>query len=1010
MNKFSMLNDLNEDNSYKIRTDSRRYLKKLSNNIIESIKYKNINNHKDQNLNPNFYSSNLNSNIINKNESPLHEKLKYNHNPSFNYPDSSTDYIQKNNSPRDKNKNLKITNINRINNNTQQKNNDTRFPSLFEIPQEKREKLLRLFINKSKPTENMNMNTIQQTRTRKFNGLTSLEKYTKKVALRKNYVSSEKNNYTYNNTGKNKASVSYHKNTFNFFINGQKKSKNNRFVNYEKNFTYNNTIENNNNNNYKKKYTIDTENNKNSRKFLYGNDSDYKQHKPLDINLNSLGFNSPNFDRYNLKTNITTKKENEEKNDVYTSSNIYVPKKAFVTRNSSIENYDKTNDQNEEKKNNHIINTKKNAITYNKKTFNLRSFIFSNHNKNNDDNNNKKENENEKNNDDSDNNTINFEDEKLRILKEEINDISSIESRSIYDSETTENNNMKLNYFLNNINKPKIILSSDSSDNKKKTAYASPLKKERNLLKENSHSVKNIYDTQIHSNKLLNYTKKNSLHNIKINTINTIEIEIDKHKSNRNEHDKCESTPHFIFTKRKTVDTPKYISENKNNFNIGVIKDINEIEEIDTEAINKSDNSIINETINDYIENNSKEIILLNRKYKTVYQSLLHNNKLTNNLCFDFWNYFKESKFLKLLYELFPITINFSNKDNSAVIRLMINYLFSSIILVYDYYSKSKLTTDIHIILNELLNFNYKNLLLIFEYTLNQSKNNKNKNIWIENIQNIISNENNIFNNNPSTILDKIKDNNNRIFQSIKIILMNYKTPTNKISIFFNNLTVRKNYQEIDNFFKHNILIINSTYGRVLPSILLRQNKLNINKDIPYLKNDPPLNKNTLIIGLEDTIINFHLDGNSYKSKGILSLRPGVTLFFEEIKKYYEIIVFSLFDKKNADYIIDAFEGKEKYIDYRLYREHCIVRDNEFIKDLSRIGRNIEKMIIVDNLPQCFMLQKENGINIRSYWEEDKNDVVLLDLIPVLINIAKDGGDVRKGLLKYEKDIVIKID
>ena len=239
---------------------------------------------------------------------------------------------------------------------------------------------------------------------------------------------------------------------------------------------------------------------------------------------------------------------------------------------------------------------------------------------------------------------------------------------------------------------------------------------------------------------------------------------------------------------------------------------------------------------------------------------------------------------------------------------------------------------------------------------------------------------------------------------------MNYKTPTNKISIFFNNLTVRKNYQEIDNFFKHNILIINSTYGRVLPSILLRQNKLNINKDIPYLKNDPPLNKNTLIIGLEDTIINFHLDGNSYKSKGILSLRPGVTLFFEEIKKNYEIIVFSLFDKKNADYIIDAFEGKEKYIDYRLYREHCIVRDNEFIKDLSRIGRNIEKMIIVDNLPQCFMLQKENGINIRSYWEEDKNDVVLLDLIPVLINIAKDGGDVRKGLLKYEKDIVIKID
>ena len=60
-------------------------------------------------------------------------------------------------------------------------------------------------------------------------------------------------------------------------------------------------------------------------------------------------------------------------------------------------------------------------------------------------------------------------------------------------------------------------------------------------------------------------------------------------------------------------------------------------------------------------------------------------------------------------------------------------------------------------------------------------------------------------------------------------------------------------------------------------------------------------------------------------------------------------------------------------------------------------------------MPQCFELQKENGINIRSYWEEDKNDVVLLDLIPVLINIAKDDGDIRKGLTKYEEDIVTKI-
>ena len=67
------------------------------------------------------------------------------------------------------------------------------------------------------------------------------------------------------------------------------------------------------------------------------------------------------------------------------------------------------------------------------------------------------------------------------------------------------------------------------------------------------------------------------------------------------------------------------------------------------------------------------------------------------------------------------------------------------------------------------------------------------------------------------------------------------------------------------------------------------------------------------------------------------------------------------------------------------------------------------KIIIVDNMPQNFRLQKENGINIKAFWGEDSSDNVLAELGIILVNIAIDGGDVRKGLEKYKDEIIRKV-
>ena len=71
------------------------------------------------------------------------------------------------------------------------------------------------------------------------------------------------------------------------------------------------------------------------------------------------------------------------------------------------------------------------------------------------------------------------------------------------------------------------------------------------------------------------------------------------------------------------------------------------------------------------------------------------------------------------------------------------------------------------------------------------------------------------------------------------------------------------------------------------------------------------------------------------------------------------------------------------YIDHRLYRDHTIQCMDVFIKDLSQLGRDLDKTIIVDNITENFLLQPDNGISIKS-WFDDPDDTALADMAPLL--------------------------
>ncbi|GLJ15192.1 hypothetical protein SUGI_0248380 [Cryptomeria japonica] len=124
--------------------------------------------------------------------------------------------------------------------------------------------------------------------------------------------------------------------------------------------------------------------------------------------------------------------------------------------------------------------------------------------------------------------------------------------------------------------------------------------------------------------------------------------------------------------------------------------------------------------------------------------------------------------------------------------------------------------------------------------------------------------------------------------------------------------------------------------------------------------------------------------------------RPHVESLLEELRKHnYEIIVFTSAIKEYADAALDKLDVN-KAIDYRLYRDSGTQVKEGYIKDLSKLGRDLKNVFIVDDNPVSYKLQPENAFPIKSFVD-DRNDTELLKVID-FCKLAAEADDVREAL------------
>ena len=478
-----------------------------------------------------------------------------------------------------------------------------------------------------------------------------------------------------------------------------------------------------------------------------------------------------------------------------------------------------------------------------------------------------------------------------------------------------------------------------------------------------------------------------------------------------------------------------------------------------TEA-NENNNSFHENDISDF---NIEQIFILENKLKDILQKL-NSYQQCYNECFEYINFYFNSNLYHNLVNLCKDSNNRKLMNYSIKIELLCYCLCYNI--SYD----DRHLNKVIILLKSIFEQIHFNFLVLIRFILHKTKMTYENYIWYEKLYNTVKNElsMNLSKNDldEHNIIQIINHNIKNIANYFKLIIDNiysgsyhpnikqYKFPLilhgqvdrvrNKkeiiSSFFFDAFSFPDNYtiEDIDKFFNLFLFKISDPNGSYILSYKIKfspdnsmnnsyntntnsntyntntlnnqSSNLKIQQPLYYL---PKLNTNfyryTLVLDLDETLIYLKKEN---KNK-VLVVRPYLYEFLSRMKLLYELIIFSFGTPEYVDPIVNILEKEEKYFEYRLYRQHATLCGNDYVKDLNKLGRDLKRTIIIDNLPQAFKLQKDNGICIKAFYGDtvgDRNTLkVLCEILERIRYDADETKDIRYSLRKEVQLIITKI-
>ncbi len=444
-----------------------------------------------------------------------------------------------------------------------------------------------------------------------------------------------------------------------------------------------------------------------------------------------------------------------------------------------------------------------------------------------------------------------------------------------------------------------------------------------------------------------------------------------------NKNRKIESfmTPTILNSKeKKLIISSKVLNSNINDIN-NFENNINDNDNDNDNQNNSSNNNYVIDFFDDIIElcNGIEERTIfeiltknINKKYIIDYNQFVSDNNITDindnfNYCFKY-------------FCIIIIAFYFLSKDetlykyNSVKIHLLfIQYIYSSLCYIgyQDLNSKN--------IKRFFKDYHFKKKVSIIQCTTSIIK-----------------------------LLFDEKEEYNSLNNVLKQLMVNARTMKvcdmtriiNQTILFCFNTKMKG--QNMFPFLKQRNSAINNIYNSYI-TINKEENNKNDEKIpvVPYIKTSMR-KKFCLVLDLDETISHsLKLNFGYY-----FLLRPGVIEFLTELSEFYEIIIFTSSPKIYADNIIDKIDEKGKLISHRLYKPHVVFERGKSVKKLNLIGRDLNKIIFVDNIKSNDKYNPKNLYLIPS-WTDDIYDDELFKLknkLKYIYTSGKFNDDITKAL------------
>ena len=395
----------------------------------------------------------------------------------------------------------------------------------------------------------------------------------------------------------------------------------------------------------------------------------------------------------------------------------------------------------------------------------------------------------------------------------------------------------------------------------------------------------------------------------------------------------------------------------------------------------------------------------INEKY--LFNEIINDGGASQE-CFEYWTFYFDSSLLD------NYTKYFSNVHH-VIIKSSNNLELFCIILAYHLSLNPKFFKSYKSILGQIFPFIKNNLMLIIRKIINDIYKYEDEEYIQINYTSLkkinqMLNDNVIIDDCEKTIISRIIENSKKIVELIKLILTRYQTENqiqgSELTILFNNISKLPN-TAINEFFYDKILYIPNKEGSIITTLNINQIPTTNNIKPPYIKTQSN-KKYSLVLDLDETL--FFVKFVKNKDKGILHYRPYLFDFLDSLFPFYELISFTTATKIYAEPILNAIESNKKYFSYKFYREHCIIKNKTLIKDISRLGRDMSKILLIDNTSHNFYLCKNNGILIYPFYNENNADSTLLELKKILIKIYyKNYEDIREATIDFKNEIIMKV-